>query len=104
MMKQKNDGERRNPKKEKNLFARIKNKKKKKKSFRSNQKKKKKKKQISLVDRSRFLDTFFTYHRLFQPANNAIYAGHGGGIVAKRQGFHVGRDFRAAITWCSVQW
>lgn len=54
MMKQKNDGERRNPKKEKNLFARIKN-------------KKKKKKQISLVDRSRFLDTFFTYHRLFQP-------------------------------------
>ena len=63
---------------------------------------KKKKKQISLVDRSRFLDTFFTYHRLFQPANNAIYAGHGGGIVAKRQGFHVGRDFRAAITWKGV--
>ena len=107
MMKQKNDGERRNPKKEKNLFARIKNKKKKKQKKKKNlfarkKKKKKKKKQISLVDRSRFLDTFFTYHRLFQPANNAIYAGHGGGIVAKRQGFHVGRDFRAAITWKGV--
>ena len=71
-------------------------------SLESKIKKKKKKKQISLVDRSRFLDTFFTYHRLFQPANNAIYAGHGGGIVAKRQGFHVGRDFRAAITWKGV--
>ena len=51
MTKQKNDGERRNPKKEKNLFARIKNKKKKKKSLRS-KKKKKKKKKTNLVSRS----------------------------------------------------